>query len=101
MKSIGRSKRGCNKGHMRCVIWVKRVNGVEVVIFFRFFSVLGSAALHLKKMKMVGRNWEENSDIPFKIWRKFAVCKSIGFDSWEEGNFVRVHGDHNVFLNFR
>lgn len=52
-------------------------------------------------MKMVGRNWEENSDIPFKIWRKFAVRKSIGFDSWEEGNFVRVHGDHNVFLNFR
>ncbi|AIK20573.1 U protein [Simian adenovirus ch1] len=52
-------------------------------------------------MKMMGRDWEEESDIPFKVWRKFAVCKSVRYDSWEEGNLIRVHGGHDVFSDFR
>ncbi|ACZ92170.1 U protein [Human adenovirus 18] len=52
-------------------------------------------------MKMVGRGWEEESDIPFKVWRKFAICKSVKYDSWEEGKLIRVHGDHDIFSDFR
>lgn len=101
MKAIGSGKRGRNKWHNCCIRGVKRVNGVEVIIFFSFFSILDSAALHLQKMKMVGRGWEEESDIPFKVWRKFAICKSVKYDSWEEGKLIRVHGDHDIFSDFR
>lgn len=29
-------------------------------------------------------------DMPFKVWRKFASEKSIGYQSWEEGKWVKL-----------
>lgn len=38
-------------------------------------------------MKILG-NVESEVNVPFRIWRKYAVVKKINYDSWEEGKVV-------------
>lgn len=41
-------------------------------------------------MKIVGQGKEVNTEIPFKVWRKYAARCHISYESWEEGKVVLV-----------
>ncbi|WOZ23772.1 U exon protein [Human adenovirus 6] len=55
-------------------------------------------------MKIMGANGQEQeeSDIPFRLWRKFATKRRLRYQSWEEGNEVLLNKlDRDLLTEFK
>jgi hypothetical protein len=55
-------------------------------------------------MKIVGAEGheQEESDIPFKLWRKFAARRRLRYQSWEEGKEVLLNKlDKDLLSDFK
>ena len=42
-------------------------------------------------MKIVGEDKEVDTNISFRVWRKFAAHHRIPYESWEEGKVVLLN----------
>ncbi len=54
-------------------------------------------------MKIVGaEGQEQESDIPFRVWRKFAARRRLEYQSWEEGKEVLLNKlDRDLLSDFK
>lgn len=53
-------------------------------------------------MKIVDQEREVNTDITFRVWRKFATHRHIPYESWEEGKVVLLNKlDRKLLTDFR
>ncbi|AKQ98400.1 protein U [Human mastadenovirus B] len=54
-------------------------------------------------MKIVGKEDELKFDIPFKVWRKYAARRGLGYQSWEEGSEVLLgeNFDRDLIADFK
>lgn len=55
-------------------------------------------------MKIVGADGQEQeeTDIPFRLWRKFAARRKLQYQSWEEGKEVLLNKlDKNLLTDFK
>ncbi|UVG42294.1 UXP [unidentified adenovirus] len=55
-------------------------------------------------MKIVGADGQEQeeTDIPFRLWRKFAARRKLQYQSWEEGKEVLLNKlDRNLLTDFK
>ena len=51
------------------------------------------------KMKIVGQGRKVNTQIPFRVWRKFAAYYRVPYESWEEGQVVLLEELNNQLLS--
>ena len=82
MESIGGDKGGSEEGDILIPRVAIRVDGVEVI-----FHPEPLCHLRGKTMKIV----DQEFDIPFKVWRKFAARRGLEYQSWEEGTEVLLN----------
>lgn len=64
----------------------------------------GLARFICNNMKIMGANGQEQeeSDIPFRLWRKFAAKRRLRYQSWEEGNEVLLNKvDRDLLTEFK
>ncbi|ABK35057.1 U [human adenovirus 52] len=50
-------------------------------------------------MKIVGEDKEVDTDISFRVWRKFAAHHHIPYESWEEGKVVLLNDNTKKLLS--
>jgi hypothetical protein len=64
----------------------------------------GLARFICNNMKIVGADGQEQeeTDIPFRLWRKFAARRKLQYQSWEEGKEVLLNKlDRNLLTDFK
>lgn len=44
---------------------------------------------------------DQEFDIPFKVWRKFAARRGLEYQSWEEGTEVLLNYTRDILSDFK